>query len=116
MWLAFSKAASMRSKVAFGPFVAFQVIALISLPLWFFLWMIFNLDKPVSERDVSIAIYFLFATLWWIPLYLLLGSTGMWLAVVLRLKRAALITGIALCLPLAAFFVILLSQYLEAYY
>lgn len=105
----------MRSKIAFGPFVSFQVIALISLPLWFFFWMLYNVGNSVSERNVSIAIYFLFGTQWLIPLFLLFGSTGMWLAVVLRLKRVALITGIALCLPLIAFFVILLSQYLNAY-
>jgi hypothetical protein len=112
----FSKTASERPKIAFSSFIPFQVIALISLPIWFFFWLLFNAGKPVSERNFSIVIYFLFGSEWNVPFLLFLCSVGMWLAVVLRLKRTALISGIALCLPLSACFIILLLQYLEAYH
>lgn len=115
MQLPFAKTISTRSKIQKGYFVLFQVIPFISIPPWFLFWLLFNAGNPVSERNVSFVIYFLFGTLWHVPLFFVLDSIGMWLAIYLRYKRLALVMGVALCLPLAAFFIILLMQYIEAH-
>lgn len=95
------------------PYIVFQVIAVISVPLWFFFYILFNINNPVAGRDVSFVIYFLFGTLWHIPVFLGVVSTVMWGAFLLRFKRVTLISGVALCLPIAAFIFILMLQSLE---
>lgn len=105
--------AAARPRLAPGPFVAFQVLALVSLAPWFFFWILFNINNPVAERDVSFVIQFLFGTMWQLPVFLLLASTSMWVAFILRFRRAAFAAGAMLCLPLVAFGLILLLQFVE---
>lgn len=105
------KTLSERSKIALGPFVLFQSVALISLPVWFFFWMLMNVGKSVTERNVSIVIYFLFGPQWQLPSFLFLVSVSMWFAVALRLKRTAFLMGVSLCLPLLACGVISFLEY-----
>lgn len=116
MGLTLFKTRLQRPRIAVGGFVSVQVIALVSLPVWFFFWMLFNAGKSVAERNVSLYIHFLFGTQWQVPLFLLLGSVVMWLSVFSRLKRVALVAAIAVCMPLASFIVILILQYRDAYY
>lgn len=113
MRLPLPASAAARPQLSADPFVAFQAVAFISLLPWLFFSVVFNINNPVAERDVSIIIYFLFATPWQVPLFLCLASVGMWAAYVLRFKRAAFTAGAALCLPLAIFALILLMQIID---
>ncbi|MEP5661543.1 MAG: hypothetical protein ABJL33_15335 [Hyphomicrobiales bacterium] len=104
-----------RPKVHFAPFVGFQIIPVLTLPVWFFLFLFFDTGaRPVSERNVSPTVYLLFATQWFVPLFLVCGSAAMWIAVALRFRQAAWSAAIALCLPLAAILGLLLMQYLAS--
>lgn len=102
-----------RPQLPASPFVSFQITAFISLLPWLFFYAVFNINNPIAERDVSIIVYFLFGTLWQVPLFLCFVSVGMWGAFVLRFRRAAYTAGLVLLLPLAAFALILLMQYIE---
>lgn len=106
---------SSKPKVPNAPFVVFQVIPLITLPIWFILFLFFDTGaRPVSERNVSLAVYLLFGSQWLVPLFFFFGSAAMWVSVALRVKFLAWGSGIALCAPLVTVFVILMAQYIES--
>jgi hypothetical protein len=109
---AISKIRSSKPRLPYAPFVVIQMIPLLTLPIWFFFFLFFDTGaRPVAERCVHVVIYLLFGSQWFVPLFFLVGSSAMWAAVMLRLKRLAWSAGIALCLPLTAILIILLLQY-----
>jgi hypothetical protein len=94
------------------PFIVFQTVPLLALPIWFLLFLFFDTGaRTVAERGENFAVCLLFGSQWFVPLFFLVCSLGMWVAVALRLNWVARSMAISLCLPLIAMLIMLLLQY-----